>query len=162
MYSYYPETKYAQHTYTAGVRCTMDIVPDSRVPSDEKCGNTYKLKSGYGLDIELENKVVKHCNICDFAYTPYAVATFPEFEYETYNRVLDREFWNYMTFKPNEWSQFEKRVHFNPVWFPDGIYEMKLKVFSFWTPNGEITFDLSDYVYIKGAVYDDYYVRPVE
>lgn len=159
---YTTEIKFAQHTYSAGVRATMDITPDSRVPTDEKCGNTYKLKSGYGLDIEVENNVVKHCNICDFAYTPYAVATFPEFEYKTYNRVLDREFWNYMTFKPNEWSQFEKRVHFNPVWFPDGIYEMKLKVFSFWTPNGEITFDLSDYVYIDGAVYDDYYVRPVE
>lgn len=58
-----------------------------------------------------------------------------------------------------EMSQDEKsRVHFTPVWYPDGTYQIVLCMFDAWTPAGQLWFYKTYDIDIKGSIYDTWYV----
>ncbi len=40
--------------------------------------------------------------------------------------------------KENPWSQANARVHFTPLWYPDGPYKVFVTVRDMWTPVGEL------------------------
>jgi len=59
----------------------------------------------------------------------------------------------------SELNQSEKcRVHFTPVWYPDGKYQIVLCMFDAWTPAGELWFYKTYDIEIKGSIYDTWYV----
>ncbi len=120
----------------------------------------YYIKAGYGVRTFLDTTVNLYgsCTSNDYGMTVCADTTFPEFNYSTYNRLLESNGASGMYFKPNLYSHWYNRVHFTPVWYPDGEYRVKCEISSIWTPVGELKLTLSDYVMINGTVFDDWYV----
>ena len=52
----------------------------------------------------------------------------------------------------------KSRVHFTPVWYPDGTYQIVLCMFDAWTPAGQLWFYKTYNIEIKGSIYDTWYV----
>jgi hypothetical protein len=62
------------------------------------------------------------------------------------------------TFKVNDFSTRDRKVHFSPVWFPDRTeYRIYTQVWDTWTPDGMLSVNVSDYVSIDGSLFDDWY-----
>lgn len=88
--------------------------------------------------------------------------TSPEFEYQSYWRLLAGNGSNpaTFTFKPNEYSTYNRNVHFTPVWYPDNTsYTVYTYVIDAWTPAGMLSMNVSDSVYIQGSMFDDWYSK---
>lgn len=52
------------------------------------------------------------------------------------------------------------RVHFTPVWYPDGEYNILVQS-SIWTPRGKLTGHCFNTILIDGTVYDDWYITRI-
>ena len=52
-----------------------------------------------------------------------------------------------------------KRVHFTPIWYPDGD-KTQLIIFDAWTPPGMLIKSMIDTLTIEGNVYDDWHIAP--
>lgn len=63
-------------------------------------------------------------------------------------------------FAKNIYSTYNQRVHFSPVWFPDGSYTVNTHVMDIWTPAGMLAMNLTDDVTISGSLYDDWHIAP--
>lgn len=148
--------------YTVSISAKAEITPakECKTATSNGSGN-YTMKSGYGFEIKVTNRLsgngtdfctgVQHCN-----------TLFPEFDYKTYNRLLEKE-GNSFVFKRNEYSTYDSRVHFTPIRFPDNTnYNVYAEVFDVWCPAGCLSQKLTDNIYIKGNVYDDWHVAPVK
>ncbi|MBP3856318.1 MAG: hypothetical protein IK990_11985 [Ruminiclostridium sp.] len=66
----------------------------------------------------------------------------------------DEEYAEYVEQNNSEKS----RVHFTPVWYPDGTYQIVLCMFDAWTPAGQLWFYKTYNIEIKGSIYDTWYV----
>ena len=92
-----------------------------------------------------------------------AFSVFPEFQYNTYLRLLKRVSGGRsakFTFRPNEYSTYNRCVHFTPLWFPDDTrYSVYTQVWDSWTPDGMLSVNLNDYISIKESLYDDWYTN---
>jgi len=137
-------------TYSASMKSNMTITPDEKNPT--RVGRT--IKSGYGYN-ELVTASVsgfgEHTDIQN------AVTYFPEFGYTRYWRLLEKGPDGY-EFKKNEYSTYNNRTHFTPVWYPDGTYTAYTWVLDCWTPAGMLSADLTDSITISGNVYDDWHI----
>lgn len=51
--------------------------------------------------------------------------------------------------------KYNQKVHFTPIWFPDGKYAVYAEVIDAWTPDGMLSVNLTDEITIKGSLYDD-------
>ena len=59
-------------------------------------------------------------------------------------------------FSENEDSS--DRIHYVPIWMPDGEYIVSVTVTELWTPVGRITaVRSSNVIVIDGNLYDDWY-----
>lgn len=145
--------------YSASLTANMSLSPDDKVPTAS--GKT--MKSGYGVKVSVTGDVDGSAPNSHITGLQTAVAYFPEFKYKSYWRLLDlTRSGNPSTlqFKANKYSTYNRRVHFTPLWYPDGKYEVSVYAFDAWTPAGMLVANLSDYVTIKGNVYDDWHVGP--
>ena len=92
---------------------------------------------------------------------------FPEFNYNRhsttlYNRLLEKSGGSFV-FKKNKYSTYNDRVHFTPIWFPDRKnYTVYVEVFDVWCPAGQLSVRLTDQIFIKGNVYDDWHIAPTK
>lgn len=144
--------------YSASMTATTRIEPDEKVPT--AAGNT--MKSGYGVSNTVTATVSTSAPMSHYTYGQTAVSYFPEFNYTTYWRLLDRLSSGRTArfqFAENIYSTYKQRVHFSPVWFPDGSYTVNTHVMDIWTPAGMLCANLTDSVTISGSLYDDW-VRP--
>lgn len=83
--------------------------------------------------------------------------------YGTYWRLLERLTSGTTArfqFAKNIYSTYNQRVHFSPVWFPDGSYTVNTHVMDIWTPAGMLAMNLTDDVTISGSLYDDWHIAP--
>ena len=152
------EWEYTDNTYRASLSADMSLLPDDKVPT----AKGKKMKSGYGVKINLTTNVKSSVKSWTTG-AQTAITYFPEFEYKTYWRVLDRVtdgFSASFEFKTNKYSTYGRRVHFTPLWYPDGTYTAYTYLEDVWTPAGMLSANLTDYVTIKGNVYDDWHVGP--
>lgn len=63
-------------------------------------------------------------------------------------------------FKPNEFSTYNRNVHFTPVWYPDGTnYTVYTYIIDAWTPSGMLSVNVNDAVQIQGSLFDDWYSK---
>lgn len=153
------EWEYSYTGYYASLSGTMALLPDDIVPT----ANGKDMKSGYGVKTEVRaslstNATSGHCT------TPQtALATFPEFQYKTYLRLLQRVSGGHnakFTFRPNEFSTYRRNVHFTPVWMPDNTnYTVYTQVWDTWTPDGMLSVNVSDHTTIHQSVFDDWYTN---
>lgn len=145
--------------YSASMTATARIESDEKVPT--AAGNT--MKSGYGVSNTVTATVSTSAPMSHYTYGQTAVSYFPEFNYTTYWRLLDRLSSGKTArfqFAENIYSTYKQRVHFSPVWFPDGSYTVNTHVMDIWTPAGMLCANLTDSVTISGSLYDDWHIAP--
>ena len=145
--------------YSASMTATTRIEPDEKVPT--AAGNT--MKSGYGVSNTVTATVSTSAPMSHYTYGQTVVSYFPEFNYTTYWRLLDRLSSGRTArfqFAENIYSTYKQRVHFSPVWFPDGSYTVNTHVMDIWTPAGMLCANLTDSVTISGSLYDDWHIAP--
>lgn len=145
--------------YSASMTATTRIEPDEKVPT--AAGNT--MKSGYGVSNTVTATVSTSAPMSHYTYGQTAVSYSPEFNYTTYWRLLDRLSSGKTArfqFAENIYSTYKQRVHFSPVWFPDGSYTVNTHVMDIWTPAGMLCANLTDSVTISGSLYDDWHIAP--
>ena len=151
--------EYDYDSYSASLSGTMVLMPDDIVPTAE--GKS--MKSGYGVKADVTARLSTSAPTSHYTYTQTAFSVFPEFNYLTYLRLLDRTSGGknaLFNFRVNEFSTYDRRVHFTPVWFPDGTdYVIYTQVWDTWTPDGMLSVNLSDYVAIDRSLFDDWYTN---
>lgn len=154
---------FIQKTY--GVELSDDkpsIVPDSSIVSS----GVAKMKSGYGYTINYAPSIVSMLGYSSpesnaITDVQTVQAYFPEFNYSGANgkcRVLTKHLDDWQ-FEENEYTKQRKRIHFTPIWYPDGEYRVSMKVSDIWTPAGMIEANVnSNAILIEDSAYDDWYV----
>ncbi|MCI7380773.1 MAG: hypothetical protein SPI21_03090 [Hungatella hathewayi] len=151
---------YDQDWYYAALSAAMKIEPDAKSPT----ANENVMKSGYGIN-ETVTADVQTDRSSAVTGAQNAVAFFPEFQYETYWRLLKRTSGNLHTkleYQPNRYSTFKRRTHFTPIWMPDGDYTVYTWLIDCWTPKGMLSLNLSDQVYIQGSLWDDWHISKIK
>ena len=145
--------------YHATLDAEQSISPNSKVPTSS--GNT--MKSGYGFDTSLECRIDTNAPVRAYTQAQTTQMFFPEFEYSTYFRVLDRNVQSYRStfqFKENRYSTYKSRSHFTPVWFPDGAYKTYTFVYDAWTPAGMLRVNKTASLNIVGNLFEDWHIAP--
>ncbi|WP_342774095.1 hypothetical protein [Paenibacillus oralis] len=144
--------------YSATLSATQSVLPDAKSPSTTK-----SLKSGYGIDIRTSTIISSNAPSSHTTGVQTAVSYFPEFQYKSYWRLHDLKtgaynasFW----LKPNDYSTYRSRVHFTPIWYPDGSYTPITRVMDAWTPDGMLTLQLQTPVTISGNLFSDWHIAP--
>jgi hypothetical protein len=146
---------------------TPEITPDSNSPSAEKKNGQWVMKSGYGIEIECNPSLTSVGNGYSLpatnSYTAIqtAYATFPEFGYKTVTNKYKTLEKNGMVFnfEENPIAEGKGRIHFTPIWYPDGDYCVSVTYLDFWTPAGMATaIRTSNTITISGSAYDDWFL----
>ena len=151
--------KYTYTVYRATLSADMDLMPDTKDPS----ARGKHMKSGYGVDIDVSGDISSNAPQSHVTAPQTALSYFPEFQYQTYWRQLDCTLSGTsaaLVFKKNIYSTYNDRVHFTPLWYPDGTYTVYTYLEDAWTPAGMLSANLTDSVQIKGNVYDDWHIGP--
>ena len=121
----------------------MTLMPDDIVPT----ANGKDMKSGYGVKTEVRATLSTNSPDGHYSNPQTAFSVFPEFQYKTYLRLLQRVSSGHgarFTFQPNEFSTYGRTVHFTPVWFPDSTsYVVYTQVWDAWTPDGMLSVNLN-------------------
>lgn len=149
---------YESTSYYASLTGSMEIHPDDIVPT--ALGDT--MKSGYGVKQSAQALVTVNAPASHYTSAQTAVSYFPEFSYKDYWRLLtcSEGLAATFSFQPNEFSTYLRRVHFTPLWYPDGAaYTVYTYVLDIWTPVGMLSLNLNDNVQIQGSLYDDWYSK---
>lgn len=147
------------NSYSARLTASMSIKPDDKAPTAS--GKT--MKSGYGIN-QTTTATVSTNQSSAVTGAQTAVTYFPEFQYKTYWRLLDRTSSGYnakFEFAENKYSTYQRRTHFTPIWLPDGSYTPYTWLIDCWTPAGMLSMNLTDSVTIRGNLWQDWHIAPV-
>lgn len=147
------EWEFSSDFYSVSMSAAMSIKPDDKNPT--AVGKT--MKSGYGIN---ETVTASVSGFGECTTVQNAVTYFPEFHYQTYWRLLEQTSSNVLEFKKNKYSTYNNRVHFLPIWYPDGNYEVYTWAIDCWCPAGMLSMNLTDSVTIKGNLFDDWHIAP--
>ena len=154
-------------TYSVSMSAEATISPSDycKTATYSESNGKYTMKSGYGIQINVDTHLSGDTQYCTGSQT--ANVLFPEFNYNRhnttlYNRLLEKVNGSFV-FKKNKYSTYNDRVHFTPIWFPDKKnYTVYVEVFDVWCPAGQLSVRLTDQIFIKGNVYDDWHIAPVK
>ena len=154
-------------TYSVSMSAEAVISPSDycKTATYSESSGKYTMKSGYGIQISVSTHLSGDTQYCTGSQT--ANVLFPEFNYNRhsttlYNRLLEKSGGSFV-FKKNKYSTYNDRVHFTPIWFPDRKnYTVYVEVFDVWCPAGQLSVRLTDQIFIKGNVYDDWHVAPTK
>lgn len=144
--------------YYANLSATMSIKPDDKNPT----ASGKIMKSGYGINQTVTANVSTNQSAA-VTGAQNAVTYFPEFQYKGFWRLLDHSGSSYSpTFevKKNEYSTYNRRTHFTPIWMPDGSYTPYTWLIDCWTPTGMLSMNLTDSVTISGNLWMDWHIAP--
>jgi len=142
------------------------VTPDSDSPSKQYSGGVWKMRSGYGITMSYNpylTSVSGYTIPSSSAYTAVqrASASFPEFRYSSsvnQYRTLEKSGSGFC-FIQNSDADGNERLHFTPLWYPNGSYTVSVTATDCWTPAGMIqTIRNSNAVTIVDAAYDDWYI----
>lgn len=164
----YANGKYTEKTYGLCVSDSIpSLKPDTDSPSAVAEGGSMTMGSGYGVTLTwapLVKNVTGYSKPGSSAYTSVqtAYALIPEFGFEFENdrfRSLDNVN-DIFCFEKNDADRAKNRLHFTPIWYPDGKYEMSVTALDFWTPAGMSetvrttkTVQISDTAYADRVLY---------
>lgn len=140
------------------------LLPDSRCKTAYLTGGGKStMASGYGVQAQIEPKVQASDGVAaNYDITPVQnmVATFPEFGYQTYDRLLEKVSPEKWAFRKNPCSYYNSRVHFTPIWYPDNQnYTVPVCMFDAWTPGGQLYATMNGAIGIYGSCLDDWYIH---
>lgn len=160
----YEGGRFVKKTYGIGINNSgaNAITPKGGATAQIKDGQ-WTMKSGYGFTAQAAigtMTVSGYLTPSTAMYTgvQYAYITLPEYGY-TYAsgkcRTLEKSgsYW----VLPQNGSY--GRLHFTPLWFPDGNYTAKITQTDMWTPSGMISASRStNTIVIKDSAYDDWHI----
>lgn len=144
--------------YSASLSASMKLTPDGKSPT----ATDTTIKSGYGVNIEVQSSASTNQSSA-VTGSQTAISYFPEFYYRTYWRLLESTSSGRDTtfyFKQNEYSTYNRRTHFTPIWMKDGSYTVYTYLLDCWTPDGMLSVNLTDSVIIYGDLWDDWHIAP--
>lgn len=163
----YANGSFIKNTY--GIRLstvsTPIITPDSNSPSAKYINGQWSIKSGYGFSLSLYPSITSISGIAypsSYAYTAVqrGYALFPEFVYSSSNnnyrtlQLVGGSFQFYINPLANG-----KRLHYTPIWYPNGSYATSCYLYDFWTPAGMLSARInSNSLIIDGSLYDDWFI----
>ncbi len=156
---------------------TASITPTSVTAYRNPETGVWTTKSGYGFSIELEDVMPKKYGNYDmptmtqhsYTLSQYCYAKYPEFMYkdrfEMSNGIatLERtdigfELYEFSGDYHGETLEYG-RVHWIPIWYPDGRYYTQLIQEDIWTPVGCFSIQTNtEELMIEGNMYDDWYI----
>ena len=142
--------------YIARLSSEMKITNDSKNPTAS--GSIFK--SGYGIN-QIVTANVSSNQSSAITYAQNAVSYFPEVQYDTYWRLLERVSNARFEFKKNNYSTYKNRTHFTPIWMPDVAYTVNTWLIDAWTPDGMLSMNLTDTLTIKGNLWQDWHIAPL-
>ena len=146
--------------YYANFSSTMSIKCDSKNPT----ANGRTMKSGYGINESVTASITSNQSTA-VTHPQNAVAYFPEFQYKTYWRLLEKIQTGSTTrfeYKRNPYSTYNNRTHFTPIWMPDGSYTVNTWVIDAWTPVGMLSMNITDLLSIRGNLWNDWHIAPLK
>jgi len=152
--------EYTFTSYHATLSAIMALSPDDKVPT----ASGKQMRSGYGVKTNVSGTMKSSASTAQYTGAQTAVTYFPEFKYQSYWRLLDLTQSGTafsFAFKNNMYSTYNRRVHFTPLWYPDGKYTAYTYLEDAWTPAGMLSMNLDDYVTFYGSVFDDWHVGPM-
>ena len=144
--------------YSASFSADMSLTPDEKSPT----ASATTIKSGYGVNIKV-NASTSASDTSAVTEPQTAVSYFPEFYYQTYWRLLERTSSGMnatFQFKPNEYSTYNRRTHFTPIWMKDGSFTVYTYVIDCWTPDGMLCKNLTGSVNISSDLWKDWHIAP--
>lgn len=147
--------------YTATLSAAASVMPDVKNPT--AAGKV--TKSGYGFNLSVSTDVRSSAPNSHLTGIQTVAAYFPEFKYKTYWRLLEASSGGskaFFEFQKNKYSTYSRRVHFLPVWYPDGEYIVYAETYDAWTPAGMLQINLMDSLTIKNSVFDDWHIKPLK
>ncbi|MDF2632435.1 MAG: hypothetical protein K0Q85_1031, partial [Caproiciproducens sp.] len=142
------------------------LIPDNNSPSRKYENGYWQIRAGYGFSFSYSVGVSSISgkflpNTVTYTAWQSGYATFPEFKYSTAQnkyRTLER-IGNVFIFYSNLYATRNARLHFLPLWYPDGDYVVSTTIYDLWTPAGMISATItSKPLIIIGSAFDDYYV----
>lgn len=163
----YVNGSFVKQTYGIGISSASapSVTPDSSSPSAVYENGQWNIKSGYGFSLALAPALAS-VNGTSYpssdAYTAIqrSNSLFPEFFYSTaanQYRTLQLVSGVFQFFT-NSYAN-GKRLHYIPVWYPNGSYTVSCSLYDLWTPAGMLSASLNSNSFnIDGSLYDDYYV----
>ena len=142
------------------------VTPDEGSPSVQFVNGYWQMRSGYGFTLSYNPQIVSFGDYImptSSAYTAVqcAYATFPEFQYSTEANCYRNLYkvngsW---VFQTNPDTDDDARLHFTPLWYPNGYYTPYVVATEVWTPAGMISaVRNSNSIQIVDSAYDDWYV----
>lgn len=148
------------------------IMPTSVTAFNQR--GQYYMKSGYGVEIGYSTGYYMNYPstpggsystlLADMYTVPqYAYMIWPEFQYSEEDGCISTLEWVASAPEGDRWKLYEfmdyGRVHWTPIWFPDGDYIAYACYSDLWTPMGMITVcSQSNKIIIDGNMYDDWYI----
>ena len=163
----YENGAFVKKNYGIAISATLpSIQPDEGSPSAKYVNGYWQMRSGYGFYLSYRPTITSisgYAMPSSTAYTAvqHAYATFPEFTYSVstnYFRTLQKVSGTWC-FVANPYADGNERLHFTPLWYPNGNYIVSVTATEVWTPAGMISsVRNSNTVRIVDSVYDDWYV----
>ena len=160
----YENGSYVLHDYQAKLEMTVELSPDERVAYEEIPD---VIESGFGVSIAVKTELSTNYDHAEKLVGVQRVWCWsPESGYgelsgysDVYDNLQTSEGergdkvirWQY---KVNPYSETDSRLHYTPLWFPDGTYRVQAQGFQAWSPAGEMYATESDDVTIDGDMYD--------
>lgn len=170
----YENGAWGKRTYGMTLTADQQIAPDVNAFSSFRSGGFWHMKSGYGVSLTANTGVSRYGSAILPDAGAYVLpqngnAYFPEFGYEPADgkyRTLQLTASNKLEFEPNPYSitaQGEhdgRRVHYTPLWYPDGNYTVKTYLYDCWTPAGMISLQNTlNPVVIGSNIYNDWVIN---
>lgn len=153
--------QYTVNNYSSRLVYTkIKVKPDSSTKG--ACQKSNSIKSGYGIEVEITSNVSGSSSYCTGIQS--ACVYFPEFNYKRYRRdakLPSASLLSTLTLPVNQYSLNNSRVHFTPIWFPNGSYKVYAEVFDAWTPAGMLCSTGTASINIEGSMWDDWYIRKI-
>jgi hypothetical protein len=146
-------------SYSASLNASMSVTPDAKDPT----ASGKVLKSGYGIN-QTTTARVSTSQSSAVTGVQTAVTYFPEFGYQSFWRRLEQTRSGYTAefeFASNKYSTYKRRTHFTPIWMPDGSYTPYTYLEDCWTPAGMLSMNLTDSITIRGSLWSDWHIAPV-
>lgn len=145
----------------------LNITPDENSPSRKYLNNSWYMASGYGVtatwNLSTSTPVGKiEPDAASFTEIQVANASFPEFMYGNESgkyKSLSKSGVNIFEFPSNIYAPDNRRLHYTPLWFPDGDYVVQGFASDLWTPAGMLYgYTNSNAIVIAKSALDDWYI----
>ncbi len=159
----YTDEGFVKKNYGLAFSVSTPVITPAANSNSTRENGFWIMKSGYSFEMSFHNGVRAITGYTiptadAFTWPQYSVAKFPEFSYLGTNgncKTLELVGSDWVFRQNADYG----RVHFSPLWYPDGEYTVTIQQSDMWTPAGMITQRVNtNQIKIKGSAYDDWYI----